>query len=94
MPTSVRVEDDVKVELDRLQGHLQSETGERLTHSELLARLLRVGRRHEAELYAKPVPSRRPTSQQIRRRIAELAIDVGPSDVRDIDEVLYGGERP
>ena len=92
MPTTVRVEDDVKADLDRLQGLLQSETGKRLTHSQLLARLLAVARRHEADLYRDPV-RRRPTADEIRKQLADLAVDVGPTDVADIDEVLYG-ERP
>lgn len=94
MPTTIRVEEDVKRDFDRLQGLLQAESGERLSHSELLARMLRVARRHERELYEKAGPAQpRLSADQIRKRLGELAIDVGPSDVRDVDEVLYG-ERP
>jgi hypothetical protein len=93
MPTTVRVEDDVKLELDRLQGLVQAETGERLTHSALLARLVRVARRHESEIYTSKDAGRRRDAAAIRARLAKLAIDIGPSDVRDIDAVLYE-ERP
>lgn len=92
MPTTVRVDEVVKDQLDRLQGLVQAETGERLTHSALLARLLRVARMHEGDLYANELrPSQ--TKEEIRARLARLAVRVGPTDVRELDDVLYG-EHP
>ncbi|MFA5861096.1 MAG: hypothetical protein WDA16_05315 [Candidatus Thermoplasmatota archaeon] len=91
MPTTVRVEDEVKRGLDRLQGLVQAETGERLTHSALLARLLRVARLHEADLYASEAPRQR--IDLVRRRLDKLAIHGAHTDVRTLDETLYG-ERP
>lgn len=92
MPTTVRVEDDVKADLDRLQGLLQAETGERLSHSELLARLLRVARAHERELFERAARAR-PTKEEIRRRLGGLAVGGVRVDLSRIDEDLYGG-RP
>lgn len=47
--TSVRVAADVKVALDTLQGRVQAQGGARLSHSELLGRMLAYIRRHEGE---------------------------------------------
>lgn len=92
MPTTVRVEDDVKQDLDRLQGLLQAETGERLTHSALLARLLRVARRHREELVQDPA-RKRLTAVEMRARLQGLGVKGIKTDVRKLDEELYG-ERP
>ncbi len=93
MPTTIRAEDDVKAALDRFQGHLLAETGERLSHSQLLARLLRFAERHEAEFLRVPKDDRRTlTPEELDRILADLTdIDVDV-DVTQIDRVLYGGE--
>ena len=93
MPTTVRVEDEVKGELDRLQGLVQSESGERLSHSELLRRLLDVARRHEADLFQEAPAWRPPPRHRIEQLIAS-APDCGPTDSSRIDEALYGEEEP
>lgn len=95
MPTTVRVEDEVKADLDRLQGYLQSESGERLSHSELLRRLLAVGRRHEAELFERePRAWKPPTREQLEILFAPSKdIDV-ETDSSRIDEFLYGEQDP
>lgn len=88
--TTVRVDSTTKQELDRLQGWFQAETGERISHSDLLRRLLGVARRHEAELFA-PSPTWRPPSLDAYRRLRGRIQDWGvETDARRVDEVLYG----
>lgn len=92
MPTTVRVEDDVKRELDRLQGELLADRGERLSHSELLARLLRIARAHERELF-EGAPTGRPTRANIDRLLARAPAVNVRARARDVDDALYGS-RP
>lgn len=92
MPTTVRVEDDVKREFDRFQGHLQAETGERLSHSELLERLVRFARAHEAGFLEQRGESWRPPTRPEMERHFALVKDWGvETDVTKLDEELYGG---
>lgn len=94
MATTVRVGEDIKGELDRLQGLVQAETGDRLTHHDLLARLVRLARRHPDELvaaqesWAPPPPA---ALERWRRRLPPADGDLGIDSDR-IDEVLYGDE--
>ncbi|MBI2078919.1 MAG: hypothetical protein HYT80_11215 [Euryarchaeota archaeon] len=90
--TTVRVDDATKRDLDRMQGLIQAETGRRLTHSELLSRLLRVARRHEAELLREGVPDWRPPSaDQLDLLLAPARRVRAKSDAAEIDDALYGG---
>lgn len=92
MPTTVRVTEDVKSQLDRLQGDFLSVRGERLSHSDLLARLLHFARLHADELLEDVDPAR-PTWAQLEQWLADLPdvrIDVR---ARDYKEALYG-DRP
>lgn len=93
MATTVRVDKDTKMELDRLQGLVQSETGDRVTHSELLRRLMSVARRHEAELMAKQGIQWRPPTQDELDHLLEGIEDWGvETDASRVDEALYGGD--
>lgn len=90
--TTVRVDNDTKTELDRLQGLIQSETGTRVSHSELLRRLVQVARKHEAELMAAQGMKWRPPSREeidiLLERVQDWDVD---SDASKLDEDLYGG---
>lgn len=90
--TTIRVADDVKEEFARVQGLLQARTGERLSQSEVLARLLRVARTHERELLEEDKPWEPPTPKQIERFLDRLEDVPVETDSSRIDEVLYGGE--
>ncbi len=92
MPTTIRLADAVKRDLDALQGEFLAERGERLSHSELLARLLRFARANEDRLFADEA-EHRPTADDIERLIAGLPTLRVRTDSRDIDKVLYG-RRP
>lgn len=93
MATSVRVEEAVKADLDRLQGLVQAETGERLSHSDLLARLLKIARRHEDEMMAEHEDWRPMSAQELDRFLDRLTVTGVATNVRNLDEDLYG-ERP
>ncbi len=90
--TTVRVDNDTKKQLDRLQGLIQSETGARVSHSELLRRLVQVARKHESELMAEKGVKWRPPSREevdvLLRGVQDWGVD---SDASKIDEDLYGG---
>lgn len=91
--TTVRVERDVKAELDRLLGTVQARTGSRPSQSELLRMLLRFARRDEAGFLEDEagVPWRPPTMAQMERFIG--AVDGPRTDASRVDEYLYGRRR-
>lgn len=93
--SSVRVEAAVKREMDRLQGLVQSETGARVSQSELLARLLRFARQHEAEFLQEGGVAWRPPTRaelaKLRARVRDWGVE---SDASKVDDVLYGGDAP
>lgn len=93
MPTTVRVEDAVKRELDRFQGELLAERGERLSHSELLAKLLRFVRAHEESFLAADAEPHRPSHADIDRLIASLPDVRAKTTARRYKDALYD-ERP
>ena len=94
MSTTVRVDDDVKAELDRLQGLVQMETGQRLSQSELLARLVRYAHRRPEIVLDESKPWTPPTIEQLAR-LFEKVRDWGvETDVSKIDEVLYEEDSP
>lgn len=91
MPTTVRVEDPVKRELDALQAEVADETGERLTHSELLARLLRFARRNDGAFFREAAATWRPPTREQLDRLFRGVKDWGVrTDASRIDEELYG----
>ena len=92
MHTTVRVADDVKRELDRLQGDFLSTRGERLSHSELLARMLRFVRLHEEQLLESE-DTQGPTRAAVDRFFATLPSVSIKGRARDFKDELYG-DRP
>lgn len=97
--TTVRVEAKVKKELDAFQGYVQSETGERVSHSELLARLVRFARQNEARFLASGEEGwTPPTKEQLEELLGRVRRVRLPKDLEvdatRIDEVLYGGDAP
>lgn len=91
--TTVRVEQGIKADLDRLQGLFQSETGRRLSHSELLGRLLQLARRHESELMESGAgPWKPPSTQEMKRLLARVRDWGVKTDASKIDEDLYRGK--
>lgn len=93
--SSVRVEEAVKSELDRFQGLVQAETGTRVSQSELLRRLLRFAKRHEADFLNEGAAEWRPPTRKelakLRARVKDWGVE---SDASKVDDVLYGGDAP
>lgn len=87
----VRVDDDVKEELDRLQGLVQAETGDRLSQSELLHRLLRFARRNQAEFIEWDLDWEPPSREAVEGFLEALPDHGFTTDAREIDDTLYGG---
>lgn len=92
--TTVRVQQEVKQDLDRLQDQVASQEGSRPSHSELLARMVHFVDRRESEFFEEPnVPRRRRWSRERFERFLGGLPRSGPrTDARRVDEVLYGGE--
>lgn len=93
MVTTIRLEDPVKRELDRLQGDLLAERGERLSHSEVVARLVRLARLHEDEILGSAAEATPPTRAQIDALLARVPDVRVRARARDVDDALYGS-RP
>ncbi|MGQ0534980.1 MAG: hypothetical protein ACT4PT_02795 [Methanobacteriota archaeon] len=92
MPTTIRLEDAVKRELDRLQGDILADRGERLSHSDLLARLLKFARLHEDEVLG-GAPEEPPSRRDIDRLLDRVPDVRARARARDVDAALYG-DRP
>lgn len=92
MSTTVRVENETKAELDRLQGLVQMETGRRISQSELLARLLRHAAKNPGMLYGEPKEWVPPTREQLARFFEDLPDYGVETDATRIDEELYERE--
>lgn len=91
--TTIRVDLATKRQLDRLQAELALRRGDRLSHSELLARLLEFVREREREFLGRA--EWRPLTDAEWRALLRLVPRTGVrASARDIDRVLYGGERP
>jgi hypothetical protein len=90
--TTVRLDAATKRELDRWQAQFALD-GERLSRSEILARLMRVARRHEKEVLGKG--GWRPFTADEREAFLRLPVKTGIRvSARDVDKLLYGGEQP
>jgi hypothetical protein len=94
--TTIRLDASVKRALDEFQGYIQSETGERVSHGELVARLLRFVRRNEATFLASRDESEwvPPTVAQLDALLAKTKRVRVKTNVSKLDEELYGGGFP
>ncbi|MGQ0534621.1 MAG: hypothetical protein ACT4PT_00935 [Methanobacteriota archaeon] len=91
--TTIRLDSGTKAELDRLQAMVQLKRGDRLSHAELVAELLKFVRAHESEFVDDA--GFKPWTAKQRAALQRLGTDWGgPTSSEDIDEVLYGGDRP
>lgn len=98
MSTTVRVEDDVKAELDRLQLVLQAEAGKRLSQSELLGRLLQFANRRESQFMTEALGGDEtwvpPTPDEMDRLLSRVRDWGVATDASRIDEALYEDASP
>lgn len=93
MPTTVRVKDEDKQVIDRLQARYLLATGKRISIERLISLILETAQQHEDEIIQEDEPPRL-TEEETEAFLA------APSDWgvvtrdEDIDDVLYGGDEP
>ena len=91
MATSVKMDDDTKSRLERLQAEIRLKTGNRVTQQEILARLVENAIESKADLVDSFRKERVPVPQSERDSFHEGMVSSGTSTSEDdIDDVLYG----
>lgn len=91
MTTSVKMDDETKSRLERLQAEIRLQTGERVTQQEILAQLLKDAVDSKGALIDSFRPNRVPLSEEERTKFHEGTIASGEeTDEEDIDDILYG----
>lgn len=91
MATSVKMDDDTKSRLERLQAEIRLKTGERVTQQEILSRLIERAIDSKADLVDSFREERVPVSETDREAFHDEMVSSGTSTGEDdIDDVLYG----
>lgn len=91
MTTSVKMDDDTKSRLERLQAEIRLETGTRVTQQEILARLVERAIESKADLIDSFREERVPLADSDRERFHDGMVSSGVTTTEDdIDDVLYG----
>jgi hypothetical protein len=91
MATSVKMDDETKSRLERLQAEIRLKTGNRVTQQELLSRLVENAIDSKTELIDSFREERVPVSEDERGAFHEGMVSSGTSTrEEDIDDVLYG----
>ncbi|WP_199723033.1 hypothetical protein [Halobellus sp. Atlit-38R] len=91
MATSVKMDDDTKSRLERLQAEIRLKTGERVTQQEILSRLVERAIESKADLVDSFREQRVPVSETDREAFHDEMVSSGTSTGEDdIDDVLYG----
>mgnify|MGYP000442276250 CR=1 FL=1 len=91
MATSVKMDDDTKSRLERLQAEIRLKTGKRITQQEILARVVENAIESKADLVDSFRDERVPVSDTDREAFHDGMISSGTSTAEDdIDDVLYG----
>lgn len=90
MSTTVRIREEDKERLDRLQAKITLETGEKPSLEEVLHRLVELGEANEVDLIFEDEPPE--LSQARKQAILAMGSHTGTrTSEEDIDETLYGG---
>ena len=91
MGTSVRMDDDTKSRLERLQAEIRLKTGTRVTQQEVLARLVERAIESKADLVDSFREERVPLTESDREAFHDGMVSSGVTTTEDdIDDVLYG----
>lgn len=91
MATSVKMDDDTKSRLERLQAEIRLKTGKRVTQQEILARLVANAIESKADLIDSFREKRVPLAESEREKFHDGMVSSGVStSEEDIDDVLYG----
>ncbi|GKZ12646.1 hypothetical protein [Haladaptatus sp. T7] len=91
MATSVKMDDDTKSRLERLQAEIRLKTGRKVTQQEILARLVENAIESKTDLVDSFREKRVPISQTERETFHGGMVSSGTTtSEEDIDDVLYG----
>jgi predicted transcriptional regulator len=91
MATSVKMDEDTKSRLERLQAEVRLQTGKRVTQQEILARLVERAIESKADLIDTFREEQVPLSEAKREAFHKGTVSSGTTtDEDDIDDVLYG----
>lgn len=91
MATSVKMDDDTKSRLERLQAEIRLQTGKRVTQQEILARLVERALESKGDLVDSFREERVPVPETRREAFHEGMVSSGVTTTEeDIDDVLYG----
>lgn len=91
MATSVKMDDETKASLERLQAEIRLQTGVRATQQEVLARLVERAIESKEELIDSFRRKRVPVSDGDREAFHEGTVSSGVETTEaDVDDVLYG----
>jgi predicted transcriptional regulator len=91
MATSVKMDEDTKSRLDRLQAEIRLQTGRRVTQQAILARLVEHAIESRADLIDSFREQRVPLSEAERETFHDGMASSGVTTTEeDIDDVLYG----
>lgn len=91
MTTSVKMDEETKSYLERLQAEIRLKTDRQVTQQDLLARLVEDAYESKADLIESFRETTVPVDDEARRRFHEGTFDSGKTtEESDIDEILYG----
>lgn len=91
MATSVKMDDETKSRLERLQAEIRLKTGKRVTQQDILARLVENAIETKDDLVDSFREERVPVSESEREAFHEGMVSSGVTTTEeDIDDVLYG----
>lgn len=91
MATSVKMDDETKASLERLQAEIRLQAGVRVTQQEILARLVERAIESKEELSDSFRRERVPVSDADREAFHEGTVSSGVETTEaDVDDVLYG----
>lgn len=91
MATSVKMDEETKEQLERLQAEIKLQTGKRVTQQELLTRLVEDAIESKDHLLDSFRDQRVPVSEAEREAFHEGTIASGVvTREEDIDDILYG----
>ena len=91
MATSVKMDDDTKSRIERLQAEIRLETGTRVTQQEILARLVERAIESKADLIDSFREARVTLADADREIFHDEMVSSGVTTTEDdIDDVLYG----
>ena len=91
MATSVKMDEETKSQLERLQAEIKLKTGTKVTQQEILERLVERAVESKADLVDSFRDEFVPLTEEKIEAFHEGMIDSGTeTDEEDIDDILYG----